>query len=275
MISVGITPFANDIYTFAALYQQKVKAHLVYDFSFLDIEQLNERSLKSLGDVNKVSFSTFGNILNDYTLLPVGSCLGMDNGPKIVASKKINLQDLKSLRLGIPGKKTTAYMLYKSLCPQAKLEIIFPYDNLIDALAAGECDAALLIHESRFQLKEFDLREIADLFDLWTNKTSAPLPLGGVVAKRSLGDKLLSKITDDFSRSLAYSRTKPDEAIDLVLEFSNQKSKELAQKNLDIYVTDESYQLSSKGIRAIQSLLDMGSQTGLLPKPISNWLFES
>lgn len=276
LISVGITPFANDIFTFAGIYLKQISAEQSYQFNFLDIEELNKRSVNGIGHLNKISFSTLGRITDEYCLLPVGSCLGVHNGPKIVSRKDVrSLQDLKHLSLGIPGKQTTAYMLYRSLCPHAKTEHVYPYDDLINLVHSGDCDAALLIHESRFQLAEFELTELADLFDLWTTKTSAPLPLGGLVAKRSLGVKILADITKDICRSLEYSRTNPEESMKLVLEYSNQKSKNFAQKNLDHYISSETFQLSSTGIHAIESLLDIGHQAGLLPEPKDNWLFQN
>ena len=275
MISVGITPFANDIYAFNGLYRQKIDSKLNYEFEFLDIEQLNARSLKGLGDVLKVSFSAFAHVLDDYTLLPIGSCLGTGNGPKIVTKKGMNLAALTKLRLAIPGTQTTAYMLYKSLCPQAKEELCFPYHLLLDKLEHGECDAALLIHESRFQIEEKGLHELADLFELWDQKTQAPLPLGGIIAKRSLGKDTLASITNDLYKSLIYSRSHPKDAVNAVLEHSIQKDPELAKKNIDLYVTEDTFQLSETGTHAIQSLLNLGSQAGLLPPPKDHWLFRT
>ncbi|NRA47111.1 MAG: hypothetical protein HRU09_19350 [Oligoflexales bacterium] len=275
MISVGITPFANDIFAFTGLYQKEVASKLSYDFSFLDIEQLNQRSLVGMGDVNKVSFSTLGRVLNEYALLPVGSCLGEDNGPKIVSLKKHNLQDLGKLRLGIPGIQTTAYLLYRSLCPQAGKELVFPYHELLSKLKTGECDAVLLIHESRFQIEDQGCSELADLFELWFDQTKAPLPLGGLIAKRSLCNELISMLIDDISASLAYSRSHQDKAMDSILAFSAQKDRSMAQKNLDLYVTKDTYQLGQGGINGIASLLNMGYKAGLLPKPEQQWLFHT
>lgn len=273
MIKTVITPFANDTFAFAALENGLIETDVNYEISYKDLEELNQLSLKSDGDLLKISFNTLGKILDNYVLLPVGSCLGYNNGPKIISKEKFDTSELKNKKIGIPGKNTTAYMLLKILLPNAAEEIVFPYHELTNAVNDGIVDCALTIHETRFQIEEQGMLEIADIFDLWTVQTDSPLPLGGVVAKRSLGDKTINNIVNDLRKSLEMARKNEDMAMNFSLRHSFKKDIDFVKKNVDLYVNDETFQLSHQGIKSIQSLLNLGFKKNLLPKPTNNWLF--
>jgi len=273
MISTGITPFANDAFAFAALEKGLVKTDLEYSIFYKDLEELNQMSLKGLGDLNKISFNTLGKILDDYVLLPVGSCLGFNNGPKIIAKEKFSLSELKNKKIGVPGTNTTAYMLLKILAPHAAEEVIFPYQELTKKVMDGTIDCALTIHETRFQIEELGLSEVGDIFDLWTAKTDSPLPLGGVVARRSLGAEKISQITSDLQISLKIAHEDKNMALQFALDHSFKKDPGFVEKNVNLYVNDETMNLSEAGIKSLQSLLDLGHEAGMLPKPSKNWLF--
>ena len=234
MISTGITPFANDTFAFSALEKGLVKTDLNYSISYKDLEELNQMSLKGQGDVNKISFNTLGQILENYVLLPVGSCLGFNNGPKIISNGKFSLSDLKNKKIGVPGKNTTAYMLLKILAPHAAEEIVFPYHELTKKVLDGTIDCALTIHETRFQIEELGLSEVGDIFNLWTAKTDSPLPLGGIVAKRSLGVEKITQITSDLKNSLKIAQANRDMALSFSLEHSFKKELGFVEKNVDL-----------------------------------------
>lgn len=272
MISIGITPFVNDTFAFVGIAKELIKTNLKYSTSYYDLEELNFRSIQEDGDILKISFNTLGKILDNYILLPVGSCLGFHNGPKIVAKRKFPLSELNNKRIGIPGTNTSSYMLFKLLTPAAREELIFPYQELPDQVLNDNVDCALTIHESRFQIEEMGLTEIGDLFDLWAERTAAPLPLGGIVAKRSLGAATISQIILDIKQSLLMAN-KQNLGLNYAQEFSFNKDLRFIKKNIDLYVNEETLDLSSTGIGAIQTLLDLGYEAGFFPKPRHDWLF--
>ena len=274
MILTNITPFANDTYAFAALEKGLVETKLNYSIFYMDIEKINKMSISGQGDLNKISFSTLGRILDNYFLLPVGSCLGYHNGPKIIAREKFNLYELEHKKIGIPGTNTTAYLLLKILAPQAAEELIFPYHDLLGRVLDGSIDCALTIHETRFQLEDRGLFEIGDLFRLWTAKTDLPLPLGGIAARKKLGEEKLRQISRDLQKSLEIGNENKKMAIDFALEHSYDKDPRLVKKNVGLYINEETRSLSPVGIKSIQTLLDLGNQAGIFPIPAKDWLFE-
>lgn len=273
-MKAGITPFANDCFAFSAIEHKLIPLENQYEIEFQDLEALNRNALSEKGDLLKISFNILAEISDRYQLLPVGSCLGYDNGPKIIARSTFNLSDLKDKTIGIPGKNTTAYMLLRIFAPSAKLEIECPYQDLIPKVISGELDCALIIHESRFQLAEFGVKEIGDLFELWNQKTHSPLPLGGIVARRSLGEKTLASISRDLQNSLSYAHQYRDQVLRLAMAHSFKKELSFVEKNVDLYVNNETKQLSDSGIRSIQSLINLGSSAGLIPSIQNDWLFE-
>ncbi|MFK7827744.1 MAG: MqnA/MqnD/SBP family protein [Oligoflexales bacterium] len=273
MISTGITPFANDTFSFAAIEKGLVNAKHNYLISYRDIEELNQLALACQVDLIKISFNTLGKILDNYVLLPVGSCLGFNNGPKIIAKEKFSLSELKNKKIGVPGVNTTAYMLLKILTPHASEEMIFPYHELCNKVVDGTIDCALTIHESRFQIEELGLTEVSDIYELWTAKTDSPLPLGGLVARRSLGVKKLTEMTSDLQKSLKMAHSNKEMALNFAFDHSFKKDILFVEKNVDLYVNDESMNLSENGCKSLQSLLKLGHEAGMFPKPVKNWLF--
>ena len=274
-MKTGITPFANDCFAFAAMAQKLIPLQNQYDIEFHDLEKLNQQALSNGADLLKVSFNILSGISGEYQLLPVGSCLGYDNGPKIIAGSSFKLSDLNQKTIGIPGKNTTAYMLLRIFAPGAKLEVECPYHELIPKVKSGDLDCALVIHESRFQLAEFGVEEIGDLFDLWSRETNSPLPLGGIVARRSLGPETLRSVTRDLQNSLSYADSHKDQALQFALSHSFKKDLSFVEKSIDLYVNDETRHVSNTGIRSIQSLISLGSQAGLIPSAHQDWLFDS
>lgn len=264
-MKLAFSPCPNDTFLFHAFVKNLIGHSFELDVMLADIQHLNQRTMDNVPDVSKISFFTLGKVLHNYCLLPVGSALGRGNGPKIVSASPHSIEDIERGTLAIPGRDTTAYLLYRLLLPHAKVERFCRY-NEIPKLLEKRADYGLVIHETRFNLKEAGLHEVCDLGDLWEQKTGLPLPLGCLVAKRSLGKEVLKKLSEALVASYDYAKAHPGESVPYVLEHSEEKDPDVIQAHIDLYVNEETRNLSKQSLEAINLLLDEACKAKLLPK---------
>jgi 1,4-dihydroxy-6-naphthoate synthase len=264
-MKLAFSPCPNDTFLFHAFVKNLVGHSFELDVMLADIQHLNQRALDSVPDVSKISFFTLGKVLQNYCLLPVGSALGQGNGPKIVSSSPHKIEDMELGTLAIPGRDTTAYLLYRLLLPHARVERFCRY-NEIPQLMQKRADFGLVIHETRFNLEKAGLYEVCDLGELWKQKTGLPLPLGCLVAKRNLGKETLKKLCEALVASYDYAKQNPSASAAYVMEHAEEKDPDIIQAHIDLYVNEETRNLSDKGLESIHMLLEEGFKAKLLPK---------
>ncbi|MEK7331839.1 MAG: 1,4-dihydroxy-6-naphthoate synthase, partial [Nitrospirota bacterium] len=194
-LSLGYSPCPNDTFIFYALVHGKIDTgDLQFKEILLDVETLNRSAIKGELDITKVSYNAFGNLRDDYCLLRSGGALGRGCGPLVVSKRNYSMKDLKGKRIAIPGELTTAYLLLQLYDPDLKKNIkVMPFNMVMDAVKKGEVDAGLIIHESRFTYKAYGLKKVIDLGEWWEKETGLPIPLGCIIAKRSMGEDLIHK----------------------------------------------------------------------------------
>lgn len=266
-LRLAFSPCPNDTFLFHAFVKKLIPHPFALETSLLDIQHLNEGVLAGIPDLSKISFFTLGHILDSYCLLTRGSALGFANGPKIVTGQKgKTIDDLKYGSLGIPGPNTTAYLLYRLMMPAAKKEEFYLYHELVHKLQTREIDFALVIHETRFTLEKEGLYEVCDLGQVWHAQTDLPLPLGCLVAKRSLGEPVIAQIDEALAQSLAYAYAHPQVSDAYILENSQEKDPAIVHAHINLYVNEETCRLSDKGMEAIRYLLRAGHELNLLPQ---------
>lgn len=276
LLKVQLTDIANDTFAFGAWIEGRVKGSQLA-VSYQDIETINQNVLDGLGaDVCKVSFSLLPHILDQYVVLPVGATLARDACPCIVSYGGFSMSEISSASIVVPGKNTTAFLLTQYLLPQFKSVDVLSYDKILESLREEKYDCGLLIHSSSSSTKGSRLQKVVNLFDLWFRSTKQQLlPLGGIVAKRSLGKKILSEITRCISESLIYAKSNKNEILKFVLEKSLHKNLELALNNLDVWVNEETYLLSKDGKKSIAKLFEMARFVANDKKPFKETLFHS
>jgi len=250
MIELAISPCPNDTFLFAPWVLGKLDAPPPH-IHFADIEQLNNWALTKKFPLIKVSIACMSK-LADYELLPVGAALGFHVGPKIIAKKRYSLGDLSRLRLAVPGAWTTAHLLLQKLSPQPREKHFCLFHEIFHLLNAGIVDAGLIIHESRFTFEKEGFVEIADLGELWHERFSLPLPLGGLamIKNHPLREEVITILQKSYD--FAYSHTK--ELLPFILEHA--QVKEAALQHIATYVTGETRELSPTGWKAIERLTD-------------------
>jgi len=239
------------------------------DFSIrmADVEALNQAAFAGAADVTKLSYHAFAYCTGSYVLLDAGSALGRNCGPLLISKRPIAAEDLASgtLRIAIPGKYTTANFLLGLAFPNArdKSEVVF--SAIEAALLNEEFDAGLIIHENRFTYEAKGLKKIVDLGEFWEAKTGAPIPLGGIVIKRSLPDQVKHRVNRVLRRSVEYAFAHREASLPFVREHAQEMSDEVMYRHIDLYVNEYSVDLGADGRRAIELLFNKAAVAGILP----------
>ena len=266
-ISLGFSPCPNDTFIFDALVHGKIQSKVSFAPPLLeDVETLNNWAMQGRLDVTKLSFHALGYVLSDYCVLQSGSALGRGCGPLLVAAKQLDLRANSSLTIAVPGKYTTASLLFRMFAPQCTNLVEMRFEKIIDSVAAGTIDAGVIIHESRFTYSEKGLVCLQDLGSWWEESSGFPIPLGCIAAKRSLGRQTLLEIDSAVRKSLQYANSNPRECLSYVRQYSQEIEDEVVQDHIRLYVNDFSLDLGSEGMRAIDNFLQRGRQAGILPQ---------
>lgn len=267
-LSLGYSPCPNDTFIFYALVHGKIKTEdLNFKEILLDVETLNQMALKGKLDITKVSYNAFGNLRDDYCLLRSGGALGRGCGPLVVASKECEMKDLKGKTIAIPGELTTAYLLLQLYDPDFRSNVkAMPFHEIMEAVKKGKVDAGLIIHEGRFTYPSYGLKKIIDLGEWWKKETGLPIPLGCIIAKRSLGIDVISKVERLIMESVLYAISRRDEPVKYIKEHSQELDDSVIAEHINLYVNDYSIDIGDEGIRAVRKLLDMAEEKGIIKK---------
>ena len=270
-LPLGFSPCPNDTFMFYPLVHGLVDtAGLTFRERLEDVETLNRLALAGDLDVTKVSYHALGHIRDRYALLRSGSALGRGCGPLLVAREDIDPVNLRGRRIAVPGQYTTALLLLRLLDPSLDNFIVMPFNQIMDAVLTGQADAGLIIHESRFTYQEAGLHRLVDLGEWWEAETGLPIPLGGIVARRSLGADTIVVIERALRAGVAYARSHPAEAAGYIREHAQEISDEVCAAHIGLYVNDFSAELGEEGERAIAELLRRAEQSGIIPVSDTN-----
>lgn len=265
-LTLGFSPCPNDTFMFYPLVHNLVDTGgLSYRERLEDVETLNQLALKGILDVSKVSYHALGHIRDEYALLRSGSALGRGCGPLLVAGSNLDPSDLRGRTIAVPGRYTTALLLLRLFDPSLTNFIVMPFNEIMDAVLQGNADAGLIIHESRFTYQGYGLHKLLDLGEWWEGETGLPIPLGGIVARRSLGPETIAAVERALQSGVEYARSHPDQAAHYIGEHAQEMSAEVCAAHIDLYVNDFSRDLGQEGIQAITHLLQRAEQAGIIP----------
>ena len=265
-LRLGFSPCPNDTYIFYALTHGKSDTSgLRFAEPLLeDVETLNHWAMEHHLDVTKLSFHALGHVLDEYCLLRSGSALGRGCGPLLVAGKK--LKNLSGKRIAIPGRFTTAALLFRMFAPACTDLIEMRFDLIMEAIRNGSVDGGVIIHEGRFTYGQMGLLCLQDLGQWWEETTGFPIPLGGIAARRSLGPDHLRRIESALRSSLEFASAHPDQCLPYIRSHSQELEEEVVRSHIDLYVNDFSLDLGDDGLAAVAEFLRRGRATGILPQ---------
>ena len=254
-LKFALSPCPNDVFIVSGILLNKVPTSLNWNFTFEDIETLNNWALEGTFDLIKCSFGVWGLIYQRYLLLPVGAALGFGVGPVLVGRERFSKSDFPKLKVGLPGEHTTAHYLFKFYYQGEIKKLFLRYDKIIPALLNGEIDMGVLIHEGRFVYQEKGLVKIEDLGEYWEKHTQAPLPLGGFFLKRELAH-LGESVVRDLRASLDWAWDHFDETIPILKKYATELETDVIESHVKTFVTRFTKDLfNEEGLKGLQNFL--------------------
>ena len=269
LIRVGHSPDPDDAFMFYALAHDKLDTgDLTFRHELQDIETLNRRALRGELEVTAVSLHAFAHLADKYALLPSGCSMGDRYGPMVVSRRPLTIGDLPNVKIAVPGTLTTAFLALRLLLPQGFAHEVVPFDQIIGAVSAGRFDAGLIIHEGQLTFQNQGLRLAVDLGVWWQERTGLPLPLGGNVVRRDLGDATMRQISRLLKESIRYALAHRDDALAYALRYARDMTRELADRFVGMYVNDWTLDYGPRGREAVRLLLDEGHRAGIIPNPV-------
>jgi 1,4-dihydroxy-6-naphthoate synthase len=265
-INIAHSPDSDDAFMFYGLATNKIRVPgYRFNHTLTDIETLNHRAITdAFYDVTAISFHTYPYVQAQYAIMACGGSMGDGYGPMIVAPKKYTLDEVKKLRIAVPGVLTSAFLTLKLVAPDVQT-VAVPFDSIIPAVVAGEFDAGLIIHEGQLTYAGSGLHKILDLGAWWQEETGLPLPLGCNAIKRALGDKVMKITTKALHDSIQHALDHREAALEYAMQFARDLDPALANKFVGMYVNERTLDYGDDGRKAIQLLLERGYDAGIIP----------
>jgi len=290
-LTLGFSPCPNDTFIFDALIHKKIDTEgLDFEVLFEDVETLNQKAFRGELDITKLSFHAFAYAADKYILLDSGSALGFGVGPLLIAKPeaggrmseagsqtsdlRLQTSDLKNLKIGIPGKYTTANFLLSLAFPEAQNKVEMLFSEIEDALLEGKIDLGLIIHENRFTYQQKGLIKVMDLGEYWEKETNAAIPLGGIVIKRSLPNDVQHQVNRLIRRSVEFAFKNPASGIDFIRSHAQAMDENVMYEHIKLYVNKYSVDLGEEGRKAVNVLFDTAAEKKIIP-PVNQNLFLS
>jgi 1,4-dihydroxy-6-naphthoate synthase len=264
-LTLGFSPCPNDTFIFDAMVNNKIDTKgITFDYVMEDVATLNKWAEEGKLDITKLSYSTFLHTVQQYALLHSGSALGKGVGPLLIAKEELDLKNIADFKIAIPGFNTTANLLLSIAYPQAKNKTQLVFSEIEQAVIDGKYDAGLIIHESRFTYAQKRLVKLMDMGDWWENFANAPIPLGGIVLRRSFDKELSATIDSIIKESLAYSWASYPTLSQFVKDNAQEMEESVMRQHIELYVNNYSTDLGEEGRQAIELLFEQSKKAGLV-----------
>ena len=268
-IHVAHSPDSDDAFMFYALASGKIDTEgLTYIHELQDIETLNQRAMRGELEITAVSIHAYAYLSDRYALLPHGASMGDRYGPRLVAREALTRADVRGKRVAIPGMLTSAYLALR-LCEPNFEPVVTPFDQIEDAVVDGKVDLGLLIHEGQLTFAERGLHLVQDMGEWWFGETGLPLPLGGNVVRKDLGDDLTRKISRHLRDSIAYGLQHRKGALDHAMQYARGLDRSKADAFVGMYVNDWTLDYGDRGREAVKQFLQRGVDAGIITKPVT------
>ncbi|MGW7290415.1 1,4-dihydroxy-6-naphthoate synthase [Streptomyces sp. NPDC054847] len=280
-LRIAYSPCPNDTFVFDAWAHGRVPGAPALDVTFADIDLTNgwaEHGGADAYDVLKVSYAVLPWVLDEYALLPCGGALGRGCGPLVLTreqgagatSRAGGSEGLSGKTVAVPSERSTAYLLFRlwaaELVPGGVGEVVvMPFHEIMPAVRDGKVDAGLVIHEARFTYQDYGLHSLADMGEYWESTTGLPIPLGAIIAKRSLGEETLRLLAESARTSVRMAWDDPEASRPYVLEHAQEMDPAVADRHIGLYVNEFTADLGDDGYAAVRGLLTRAAAEGLVP----------
>ncbi len=265
-ISIAHSPDSDDAFMFYGLATNKVRVPgFRFNHTLCDIETLNKKARdEAFYDVTAISFHAYPYVQHSYTLMGCGGSVGEGYGPMVVSSREMTPEDLKRVKIAVPGTMTTAYLALKIFNPDLET-VTVPFDQIIPEIQAGNFEAGLIIHEGQLTYSASGLQKVVDLGVWWREATGLVLPLGGNAVRRSLGPEKLKIVTKAVRDSIQHALDNREPALEYAMQFARDLDPRLAIRFVSMYVNERTLDYGADGRQAIRKLLDLGHERGIIP----------
>ncbi|MBX3730840.1 MAG: ABC transporter substrate-binding protein [Candidatus Sumerlaeia bacterium] len=270
-LTLGHSPDPDDAFMFYALAADRIETgELRFEHILQDIQTLNERALREELDISAISVHAYASVLDKYALLPCGASMGDNYGPMIVAREPFAPEALKSKRIAVPGRLTSAFLALKLYMRGDFDHIVVPFDEIMDAVKAGRADAGLLIHEGQLTYEAEGLACIVNLGEWWFEHTNGlPLPLGANVIRKALGKPMISRLNRILAESIRYGLEHRQEAVRHSLQWGRGMSHEMADTFVGMYVNELTLDFGERGRAGVERFLHEAHAMGFIPAPVA------
>jgi len=259
------SPDSDDAYMFYALATRKIRSNLVeFKHKLSDIQTLNQKARAGEYELTAISYHAYPYIVDKYALMAAGSSVGDGYGPMVVATRPMELKQIKGKRIAIPGRMTTAYLTLRLLEPDFEA-VDIPFDHILEAVQEGKADAGLIIHEAQLTYSKAGFHNVVDLGRWFKDTYSLPLPLGANALRRNLSPEVASECCRRMRESIQYALDHREESLNYALQFARDMEPALAEKFVGMYVNHYTVDCGELVPKAAQKLLDMGHEAGLIP----------
>ena len=265
-LRLGHSPDPDDAFMFYGLATGKMDGG-PYEFEHIlqDIQTLNTRAMKGELEITAISLHAYPYVKDKYALMGCGCSMGDNYGPMIVSKKPFTPEELKTKRIAIPGTLTTAFLAMQLLLGKGVHTVVKPFDEILQYVEAGHADAGLIIHEGQLTYRNNGLVCCVDLGKWWREKTGLPLPLGGNVIRRDLGEPVMREVSGILKRSIEFSLNHRTEAVRHALQYARDMNEKLADEFVGMYVNHWTLDYGPQGRAAVNALLDAGAKASLIP----------
>lgn len=264
-IRVGHSPDPDDAFMFHALTTGAFETPgYCFEHVLLDIETLNQKALEGEYEVSAVSIHAYPEISERYALMNCGASMGEGYGPMLVTNTPISLDEACRGTIAIPGLKTSAYLALKLACGEVDIAVV-PFDEIIPRIQSGEFAAGVIIHEGQLTWKEHGMNLLLDLGVWWNNSNNGwPLPLGGNVVRRDLGEEACARISEWVKMSIEYSIKEPEAALDFAMQWGRGIDEETNSKFVQMYVNARTIDYGADGRASVKKFLKAGQDIGMI-----------
>jgi 1,4-dihydroxy-6-naphthoate synthase len=264
-ITVAHSPDSDDAFMFYALATDKLDTgDLRFTHVLKDIQTLNEEAFRGTYEVTAISFHAYAYISDKYVLLPHGASIGDNYGPVLVSARPAKAENISKLRIAVPGTLTSAFLALRIFNPEFQYEVV-PFDKIIDAVKAGDCDAGLLIHEGQLFYESLGLHKVLDLGEWWHERTGLPLPMGGNAIRRDLGPAIIHHVSDCLRESIRYSLANREDALQYAMQFARDMDTSLADRFVAMWVNNLTLDYTERGRQSVKTFLTEGFERGIIP----------
>jgi len=268
-LTIGFSPCPNDTFIFDALINKKIDTgDLSFEAVLEDVQTLNNYARAARLDISKISYGVLPLVLGEYIVLTAGGALGKGVGPLLISKNDIAVtENINDKTIVIPGENTTAHMLFSLAYPKAQQKKFIIFSDIEEAVLNGRADLGVIIHENRFTYQQKGLKKVIDLGEYWEQQTQYPIPLGGIVMKRSFSTALQKKADALIRKSVEYAFTNYPILAGYVKQHSQEMEEKVMRQHIDLYVNDYSIDLAEEGKEAVRKLLTVYQQVNPASTP--------